>query len=95
MPTWERTARFDRDWEGLTVDEQDRFRHAVSQFVRDLRGGRFRAGLRVKRVQGTDDIFEMTWAANGRATFEYGSGGASGAHVIWRRVGRHDILRRP
>lgn len=95
MPTWERTARFDRDWLGLGADDQERFRHAVRRFVEDLRGDGFRAGLRVKRVQGTDEVFEMTWSPDGRATFQYGSGGRAGAHVIWRRIGRHDVLRRP
>ena len=95
MPTWERAARFDRDWDKLTADEHARFRRAARHFVTDLREDRFRAALRVKRVQGTDDVFEMTWSPDGRATFEYGTGSDDGAHVIWRRIGRHDILRRP
>jgi hypothetical protein len=95
VPTWERTARFDRDWDLLSADERARFRGVVRTFVADLRAGRLRAGLRVKRVEGTDAIFEMTWAPDGRATFEYGAGSSDGPHVIWRRVGRHDILRRP
>lgn len=95
MPTWERTARFDRDWEHLPADDRARFHRAVRSFVADLRSDRFRAGLRVKRVEGTGAVFEMTWAPDGRATFEYGAGGPAGRHVVWRRVGRHDILRRP
>lgn len=95
MPTWERAARFDRDWDALGTDDRERFRRAVRHFVADLQRGRFRAGLRVKRVQGTDDVFEVTWSADGRATFQYGSGGSAGAHVIWRRIGTHDVLRRP
>lgn len=95
MPTWERTARFDRDWEALVADDRERFRRAARHFVDDLHRGRFRAGLRVKRVQGTDDVFELTWSADGRATFQYGIGSDAGPHVIWRRIGRHDILRRP
>ena len=39
----------------------------------DLAKRSFRAGLRVKRVAGTAAIFEMTWAPDGRATFEYGA----------------------
>ena len=49
----------------------------------------------MKRIQGTDDVFEMTWAPDGRATFEYGTPEGQGAHVIWRRIGRHDVFRRP
>jgi len=38
----------------------------------------------------------MTWAANGRATFQYGPELTPGqAHVIWRRVGTHDVFDRP
>jgi hypothetical protein len=38
----------------------------------------------------------MTWAADGRATFEFGEPVVSGQpHVIWRRVGTHAVLRRP
>jgi hypothetical protein len=95
VPTWERTARFDRDWDQLSADERARFRRVAHVFVADLRSGQLRAGLRVKRVEGTEAVFELTWAPDGRATFEYGAGGAAGPHVIWRRVGRHDILRRP
>jgi len=95
VPTWERTARFDRDWRALAEDDRKRFRRAAGYFVSDLRRDRFRAGLRIKRVQGTEDVFEMTWSPDGRATFQYGRGGRAGAHVIWRRIGRHDVLRRP
>lgn len=95
MPTWERTARFDRDWAALSARDRDRFRRVARYFVEGLTAGRFRAGLRVMRVQGTDSIFEMTWAPDGRATFQYGPGGRAEAHVIWRRIGRHDILCRP
>ena len=66
-------------------------------FVEDLRQGRqFRNGLRVKGVKGAPGIFEMTWADDGRATFEYGQPVIPGQpHVIWRRVGTHDIFDAP
>jgi len=95
VPTWERSARFDRDWERLPAADRARFRRAVRHFVADLRAGSFRPGLRVKRVQGTEQVFEMSWAPDGRATFELGPTSAAGPHVIWRRIGRHEILRRP
>ncbi len=38
----------------------------------------------------------MTWAPNGRATFQYGDEATPGeTHVIWRRIGTHDILGQP
>lgn len=97
MPTREVLASFWRDWDRLTPQQQRRFRAAVADFVADLRAGQgFRPGLRVKRVQGRQAVFEMTWAPDGRATFQYGTEVRSGeAHVIWRRVGTHDVFRRP
>jgi hypothetical protein len=37
----------------------------------------------------------MTWAPDGRATFQYGESQGVGAHVIWRRIGSHKVFRRP
>jgi len=38
----------------------------------------------------------MTWAPGGRATFSYGvSVVGDQPHLIWCRIGTHDILRRP
>lgn len=95
MPSYERTRRFERDWKSLDEAARNRFRSAFRRFDADLAAGRFRAGLRVKRIEGTDGIFEMTWAPDGRATFEYGTPQGQGAHVIWRRIGQHDVFRRP
>lgn len=59
-------------------------------------GQPFRPGLRIKGVQGYPGIFEMTWAPNGRATFHYGAPIQSGeTHIVWRRIGGHDILNNP
>ena len=73
------------------------FLAAVQQFVEDLQRDRgFRKGLRVKGVQGATGIFEMTWAADGRATFEFGDEVTEGEpHVVWRRVGTHAIFKQP
>jgi len=96
MPTRDVLASFWRDWDDLSPTQQRDFRKALQKFIVDLRSGRFRAGLRVKHVQGTDGIFELTWAKDGRATFEYGEELIHGEpHIIWRRVGTHDILDSP
>ena len=86
-----------RDYDDLSADEQRQFREAVAQFVEDLQAKRrFRKGLRVKGVRGSDGVFEMTWADDGRATFQYGNSIHEGeAHVIWRRVGSHAIFSNP
>ncbi len=95
MPTYERTRRFDRDLAALSADQRRHFRNAVRRFVADLSTGRFRTGLRVKGIEGTQGVFEMTWAPDGRATFEYGESRGKGPHVIWRRVGTHHAFSEP
>jgi len=87
MATRDVLASFWRDWDRLTPRQQREFKQALQKFIADPRTGRFRGGLRVKHVQGTDGIFELTWAKDGRATFQYGDELKPGeAHIIWRRV---------
>ena len=94
MPTHEERPQFRRDFDGLTREQQLAFLAALSRFIADLRRGHFRVGLRVKRVQGQAGVWEMTWAPDGRATFQYGAEVREGErHVIWRRIGTHGIFR--
>jgi len=102
MPTFALTDRFKRDWAGLTPEQQKAFKAAVVHFNDDLGAKRgFRAGLRVKRVQKAknnkaSDVWEMTWAPDGRATWQYGQEQRPNtAHVIWRRIGTHDVFGAP
>jgi hypothetical protein len=97
MPIWDTTKRFEDDYARLSADDRERFRRAVDRFIADLRRGQgFRPGLRVRGVQGALGIFEMTWAPDGRATFQYGDRSRPGdAHVVWRRVGSHGVLATP
>lgn len=93
-----RTDQFVKDWADLDRGDQQRFRAAVREkFVPDLHSGRgFRAGLRVKRVEGTGHVWEMTFAPDGCATWQYAEDSApADPHVIWRRIGTHDVLRSP
>jgi mRNA-degrading endonuclease YafQ of YafQ-DinJ toxin-antitoxin module len=98
MPTREVLTSFWRDWDRLTAAQQRAFREAVGQFVADLAAGSqgFHPRLRVKRVQGHRGVWEMTWAPDGRATFEYGDEvQPCEAHIIWRRIGTHSVFRQP
>jgi hypothetical protein len=96
MPTHEAAESFWRDWERLTAREQHRFRQAVGKFLADLeRGVGFRPSLRVKGVRGAPGIYELTWAPDGRATFQYAQPVRADVHIVWRRIGTHDILRAP
>lgn len=100
MPTFDSTDQFKADFKRLNAEERRAFRAAIEKFVQDLKRGpalEFRAALRVRPMRGAHGIFEMTWAGNnGRATFEFGPPKREGeTHVIWRRIGGHDIFSRP
>jgi hypothetical protein len=72
------------------------FQTAVAMFRDDLaKGEGFRPELRVKKMSG-HDVWEMTWAPDGRATFSYGKTVLDGhQHVVWHRVGTHEIFTHP
>jgi hypothetical protein len=98
VPTFERLARFDREFRRLPRELQRAFLAALPLFVAALREKppAFPPALRIHRVQGSDRIWEITFAPDGRATFEYGGEVVEGeTHVIWRRVGSHGVLSDP
>lgn len=88
MPTHAERERFLREYSRLTREQRKAFLAAVGLFVAGLGTQRFDQKLRIKRVQGQRGVWELTWAPDGRATFEYGtrsaratrtsSGGVSG-----------------
>ncbi|GAA1748499.1 hypothetical protein GCM10009681_19700 [Luedemannella helvata] len=96
-PTYESRPIFGADYRKLTPEQRKRFLAAVAEMVDDLKNGRpFRPGLRVRRVQATSGVWEMTWAPDGRATWQYGREVHPGEpHIIWRRIGTHDVFRAP
>ncbi|WP_207930665.1 hypothetical protein [Streptomyces hainanensis] len=63
----------------------------------DLRAGdRPRRSPRARKTQGHDEVWEFSWAPDGRATFPYGDPVTDGEpHIVWRRVGTHAIFTRP
>ena len=97
MPTSDVLDAFRRDWQDLTTEQREQFKAAVRKVVEDLKLGRgFRPSLRLKGVRSARGVYELTWAVNGRATFHYGPSVLPGEpHVIWRRIGTHEILRAP
>jgi hypothetical protein len=97
MPTSDVLDSFRTDYKQLTHEQRQAFKAAVRQFVEDLKRGQgFRPGLRVKGVRIRKGVFEMTWSGDGRATFSYGTSPHPGdVHIIWRRIGGHDILQNP
>lgn len=98
MPTFERLARFDREFRRLPREMQRAFLAMLPVFIVALKEDPpvFPPALRVHRVKGTPGIWEITFAPDGRATFEYGAEVIAGEpHVIWRRIGSHAVLGQP
>ncbi len=98
MPTYELPDSVYAEYVKLSREQRRAFRRALARFIEALRSRptTFPAGLRVKGVQGHPGVFEMTFAPDGRATFEYGEEVVKGErHVIWRRVGDQSIFRQP
>ena len=97
MPKHSENEQFRREWAALSQAEQDRFIVAMKKMVADLKAGRsYRSGLRIKRVQSRQDVWEMSWASNGRATFTTAPDPETGdTHITWRRIGGHEILSNP
>lgn len=82
----------------LTGEQRRAFLEARDELVAGLRTSppTFAPRLRIKRIQGTDDIWEISWAPDGRATFRYGAEVVPGEpHISWLRVGTHAVLDDP
>lgn len=97
MPTRDVLESFWRDWDKLSAEDQRKFLAALEKFIADLQSGEgFRKSLRVKGVRGSRGVYELTWAPDGRATFSYGRAVREDQpHIIWRRIGGHEILDAP
>lgn len=104
---FDRTDSFKRDYKRLSEEERDLFREAVldeggfhdaaEAFVSTKNPGSWPARLRVKPMVGAPGIFEMTWSfsgPDGRATFQWTEIEGEPA-ILWRRIGGHDIFRKP
>lgn len=96
-PTYELHPGFAREFARMPREQRRAFQTAVEKLVAALNGGGEPPNsLRVKRVQGTRDVWEMSYSGDGRATFRYGAEVKPGeTHIEWLRVGGHEILSRP
>ena len=87
-----RTGRFKRAYRKLDERYRELVKKALTQFLAD----RTYPSLRVKRIQGTDGIWEMRAGRDIRITFEFQEDTAGTRAVVLRNVGHHDpTLRNP
>jgi hypothetical protein len=94
MGTFFGTVGFMRGFRSLSEDMQAKFISAAKQFSDELdKGNGFSRGLRVKKLQGRNNEWELTYAPDGRAVFQYGPEVRPGVkHVDWLSIGTHDDL---
>lgn len=101
MPTWDVDDAFWGDYGRLLPEEQEAFKAAKATFVTILKSWesegciglpKFPAKLGVTRMVNNPGVFELAWAGDGRATWQYGYEKIPGkVHIIWRRIGTHAI----
>ena len=82
-----RSEHFKKSYQKLSPVLQKRVDKALMLLAVNVR----HPSLRVKKIQGTDDIYELRVTRSYRISFEIGEDG-----YFLRRVGEHDdLLRRP
>jgi len=82
-----RSERFKHAYRKLELTEQELVKKALRQLIID----RSYPGLRIRRIQGTDGIWEMRAGRDIRITFEIFD-----ESYVLRNVGHHDAtLRKP
>jgi hypothetical protein len=102
--TWDTTDAFDTDFRRLRPEHQQAFADVVRKKFAPACDAYHRdpstpwpRSLRVKSVRGASGVLEMTWSfasPDGRATFELITVDG-GLVCLWRRVGSHEVFRRP
>jgi len=98
VPTFDRLALFKREYRRLTPEQQARFKVAVAKLIAALSQTppRMPGEPLVNPLAGHRGVYELRFAPDGRATFTFGASVREGQpHVIWRRIGGHDVLDRP
>ena len=82
-----RTARFKKSWERLTKADETLARKAITNLAINTQY----PSLRVKKIKGTENIWEARVSLSLRITFRI-----EGNTIILRNIGRHDeTLERP
>ena len=77
---------FERDYKKLSFQEKER----VNQALLKMESGLHYPSLAVKKIKGTENIWEVRASLSLRITFTL-----LGNEVYLRTVGRHDVLKNP
>ncbi len=82
----DRSERFKRSYKKLPRDIQERVKKTLLMFTENPH----HPSLGNKKMEGTENVWELRVTQNYRITYEKIPGG-----VFLRRVGAHDVLRQP
>ena len=86
----EYTDRFKRKYKKLPQNIKDDFREQLQRFMVNTTPP-YHPSLRIKKIQGTEKVFEFTVSMAIRMTFEFIDEG-----ILIRNIGSHDItLKKP
>ena len=84
------SSKFMRSFKKLNKTDQDAFEIQLNKFL-NKPVPPFHPSLRVKKIQGTNGIFEMTITMGIRMTWEFTEDG-----ILLRNIGEHDkTLKKP
>lgn len=81
-----RTKRFVKDYAALPDELRRRTEKAISGLLKNP----YHPSLRIKKMEGREGIWEHRISDSYRLTFQI-----SGDTYILRRVGTHDVLKKP
>lgn len=81
-----RTKRFVKDYAALPDELRGRTEKAISVLLKSSH----HPSLRIKKMEGRQEIWELRVSYSYRLTFQI-----SGDTYILRRVGTHDVLKKP
>ena len=98
MPTFDRLALFKREYRKLTPEQKARFRVAVAKLVAALQQTppSLPGDPLVHPLAGHRGVYELRFRARRAGDVHVRRAGARRTpHVIWRRIGGHDVLERP
>jgi mRNA interferase RelE/StbE len=86
----EYTEKFKRSFKKLSPEVQTGFATQLKKFLANPNPP-YHPSLRIKKIQGTDRIFEFTVTMGIRMTFEFTEQG-----ILLRNIGEHDLtLKKP
>jgi hypothetical protein len=97
MTSYDRYNRFASEFDQLSSEEQKAFRTAVARFVAALWENRVPdANLGIRQMTDHTGVYEFHFSKRGRATFHYKTEErGKNADIMWRRIGGHEIYRKP